>query len=300
MFLVTKKPHPLRGKVSFWGLAPALSVSFAVVFVGGFFVLYQSFGGFLPDDIKNEAGNIWVNLFNDKTFINTIGFSLKVATLSTLFSAFLGLLLALLLWSQFQKYLITSLLYVIPLIAPHILAGFFIQAFFSQSGILSSFLFKIGLIDNLQDFPVLVFDQKGIGVILSYVYKESAFITLLIIASLRKLSPDLITTSNMLGGSTWRKFRTIIYPHISSTLYIGMLIAFIYSLGSFDIPFIVGSSSMPMISIKAYSLFFEGSLAQRPYAAAHLSVIWIISLCILIIFILVRKKENNRETRNIT
>ena len=263
------------------GLLPGLILAGLVIGAGGYY------------SIRGMAGASIHQLMENSRFIPGLLFSLRVAGISTACSLILGTGLALWLWKQPAAF--PGQLYTIPLILPHIVAAFFAIVFFSQSGLISSLLYHLNIIKNISDFPVMVFDQGGIGIILAYVYKETAFVTLLVLASLRKIPSALMQTAAMLNASGSRVLRTVILPHVSSTLWITGIIIFLYSFGAYDIPYLIGSSSSPMVSIEAYRLFFDGSIAQRPLASMLLCAIWCISCLFLLIFILIRSLLDTKE-----
>ena len=274
MFSVTKRQ--LRfGQPSLIGLMPGIIFAALVIGAGGYYSQMEIMAGTKVYQVL-KMSNFFPNLF----------FSLKVAAISTICSLILGTSLALWLWKQPSSF--PGQLYAIPLILPHIIAAFFVIVFFSQSGLIASFLYHLKIIKNMTDFPVLVFDNNGLGIILAYVYKETAFVALLVLASLRKIPTGLIQTSRMLGASAIKRLRTCIFPAVSSTLWVVSIIIFLYSFGAYDIPYLIGSSSRPMVSIEAYRLFFEGQIVQRPLANLLLAAIWGISLLFLMLFILIR------------
>ena len=58
---------------------------------------------------------------------------------------------------------------------PHLVVAVGIIFVFSQSGLLARLASQIGLIGSPGDFPVLVKDKYGFGIILAYIWKEAAF-----------------------------------------------------------------------------------------------------------------------------
>ena len=274
----------IRSRPLFLGLLPGLILAGLVIVAGG----YYSVRGIMDGDIQQFLGN--------GQFLSSLWFSLRVAAISTISSLISGTILALWLWKQPTAF--PGQLYTIPLIFPHIVAAFFVIVFFSQSGIISSLFYNMRLIEDIPDFPALVFDNRGTGIILAYIYKETAFVVLLVLASLRQIPSGFIQTASMLGASGLKTLRTIILPHLSPTLWVSAIIIFLYSFGAYDIPYLIGSSSRPMVSIEAYRLFFDGSIAQRPTASLLLFAIWCISLIFLIFFILIRGLlTDKRKTR---
>jgi putative spermidine/putrescine transport system permease protein len=264
---------PLRG------LIPGIAAASLVAFAGGAYSLARLISG---GGVSAAAG-----LFDGGALIDSLGFSLAVAAASTAISLVIGVALALWLWGQASGF--PGFLYVLPLILPHVVAAFLTIAFFSRSGLLSSIAFRTGVIGALDDFPVLVFDNGGIGIVIAYVYKETSFVTLMTLAALRKIDPRMIQTSEMLGASRLRSLRTVVLPAAGPAAAVAGIIVFLYSFGAFDIPFLVGSSSRPMAAVSAYRLFFEGSLADRPRALALLTLIWALSLAMLGVFHVLRR-----------
>ncbi|WP_053335683.1 ABC transporter permease [Salinispira pacifica] len=286
MFLTNKGSRTNRSRrPGLWGLLPGLAAAFLVVAAGGIY----STSGLLSLD----SGELSTLLPDSREYLHSLAFSLGIAGISTGISLFLAVPLAVWIWRQ-NNFTLRDL-YTIPLILPHIVAAFFVIAFFSQSGMISSLVQKLGLIQRPSDFPVLVFDASGRGIILAYVYKETSFVTLMILASLKKLPPGLMENARMFRSPPLQRFRSIILPHIGGSLWYSGIIIFLYSFGAYDIPYLLGSSSNPMLSIEAYRLFFTGSLSQRPAAILLLSFAWLISLVFLGLFIVSRVVFSPRQ-----
>ena len=53
---------------------------------------------------------------------------------------------------------------------------------FSQNGLLARMGYALGLLQEQQQFPMLIYDTKGVGVILAYLWKEIPFIIYFVIA----------------------------------------------------------------------------------------------------------------------
>ena len=92
---------------------------------------------------------------------------------------------------------ILSFVYQFPLTIPHLVAAVGVLMLVSQSGLLARTAFQIGLISDSSQFPILVFDDLGIGIILVYIWKEVPFIGLIALAigSFQLLA--------VIVGSTW-------------------------------------------------------------------------------------------------
>ena len=60
----------------------------------------------------------------------------------------------------------------IPIIVPHVVVALFIVNILSQNGILARILANAGLITDQQQFPMLIYDRYGLGVILAYLWNS--------------------------------------------------------------------------------------------------------------------------------
>ncbi len=174
------------GMIHFRTILPAMILAVTAALSGGLYSISQADSLF--------------SLFSDKYINESIIFSLQTAFASTLISAVSGTAAALLIWSLYREKKAAAVIYIIPLIVPHILAAFFCSGFFFlREDFFHHYFFKIGAIDSASEFPLIVFDQAGIGIILGYFYKESAFITIVVLASLKKLAPEQLKSALMLS-----------------------------------------------------------------------------------------------------
>ena len=82
----------------------------------------------------------------------------------------------------------------------------------SQSGLVSRLFADLGFIDVPSDFPVLVRDRLGIGIILAYLWKEVPFIALILIATLQSVGEDYEEAARTLGARPLQRFRRVTFP----------------------------------------------------------------------------------------
>jgi len=99
----------------------------------------------------------------------------------------------------------------------------------------------------------------------------------------------------MLGAGRWFTFRSVVYPHIAPVLDTSFIILFLYTLGAFDIPYVIGGSSPRMLSITVYNLYFRRDLAVRPQALALLTLLFAFSLVFVVIFFRITRRMRGRE-----
>ena len=115
----------------------------------------------------------------------SLGFTLWISVASTLISAAGALALAVWLTERrTARRQLDTLALNWNLAFPHLVWAVALLLFLSQSGLLSRWAATLGLIQTPADFPVLVLDRWGLGIILHYVTKEIPFLALIVLAVL--------------------------------------------------------------------------------------------------------------------
>ncbi len=275
-------------------LTPLL-VPFALVFLWG--IGYTVFGAFTaegPEGGLSFSLRHFRAVLADPLLRSSVFHTLTVSLFAAGISVILGTLLAMGLWVLPRKFKTFALMYKLPIILPHLTAAFIVLVLLSRSGIAASAAYHIGLIEGTAGFPDLLYGGSKFGLIAAYVWKEAPFAALLILSILSKLDFDYIRTGRMLGGSRLQLFRGIVYPHIAPVLDISFIILFLYTLGAFDIPYVIGGSSPRMLSITVYNLYFRRELAVRPQALALLTLLFLFSLIFVVIFFRITGKMRGR------
>ncbi|CAH2214086.1 ABC transporter permease [Tepidibacter aestuarii] len=254
-------------------LLPAIIVTI-VLFVSGLIQGFiQSLG--IPS-IYNMGGITFVyykELFMSTEFWVSFFMTLKVAIISTVLSALGGTCIVYLLYilktGVFYKF--TSkfkLLIQIPMLFPYLVYSYIILLIFNRSGWISSVFLKLGIINSINEFPVIVNDEFGIGIILTYVLKTTPFIVLMLYPVILKVESNWLELAYMLGGSRNELFKKVILKMLINPLKISCFIIFSYTFAEFEIPFLLGVTYPKMISVYSYQIYMNSDLIERPKAFA--------------------------------
>ena len=165
-------------------LAPALLVV-TLLFMGALlFGILQSLG-FLPLVGEPEPSfDAYISIFNDPAFWESLWLSLRIAFLSTGISIVLAVGTALLIFRTERGRRSITFLYQFNLPIPHIVGGVAMLLLLSQSGLFSRLAFGLGLTESPSDFPALTNDRMGFAIIAEYVWKETVFIGVVVLAAL--------------------------------------------------------------------------------------------------------------------
>lgn len=223
-------------------------------------------------------------LFMRPELLASLGHTLYVALVSATVSVMLGAVGAYLLWRAPAWVRRAGAVYRLPIILPHVVVAFLIMLLWSQTGIIASLTYHLGLTSGSDEFPRLLYSSNGLGIILAYVYKEFPFVMLLSMGVLDRVPQRMITTAYMLGAGPVRTFFTVVLPLMAPMLNQIFIILFLYTLGGFDIPWLLGGSNPQMVPMTVYSLYFQGSLSDRSIAMAALSVIAALAVVFVVVY----------------
>ncbi|MCI0388285.1 MAG: ABC transporter permease subunit [Acidobacteria bacterium] len=249
-------------------LSPALAV-IGVLFVGGLaLAAAQSLGYFAPTGENVFTLRHYAALIGDGEVYASLWLTLKLATLATVISAVCALALALGLREFARRSRAVNLLLQIPLAAPHLAMAGALITVIAPSGLLARMAYAAGLIQQPADFPALINDRYGAGIVLSYVLKEAPFIALMTLALLARLGDEYEQAARSLGASAWQRFRYVTLPLVAPAVVSSSVIVFAFIFGAFEVPFILGRPYPAMLSVVAQQRYLDVNLMARPGAIA--------------------------------
>lgn len=265
-------------------LAPALLVV-VVLFLGGFvFAVAQSFG-YLPF-LAQEALSLdaYRELFADPAVRASFGLTFRVALVSTALAASLAVGFGLLLRSTTRGRRLGTLLFQLNLPVPHIVAATAMLLLLGQAGLLSRVTTGLGVTDGTADFPALTGDAFGWGIIASYVWKETPFIGVVVLAALTSGIAPYEDVARTLGASAWQRFRHVTLPLLTPAVLSTSIIVFAFSFGSYEVPFLLGRPFPSTLPVVAYESYRSTDLTARAPAMAIAVVIALLIGALVLIY----------------
>ncbi|MBY6035799.1 ABC transporter permease subunit [Fictibacillus nanhaiensis] len=267
-------------------LSPALIFTVCLVGCGLIMAFLESIRAF-----ESPSFDTYQELLAGETFITSLLYSLCIALFSTLISIIIGLLLV---RSTFPvlKRLFPKLIAWTPMVFPHFVWGYMLFLLFSQSGYFSSLLNLIGLMDDKVNFPILFKDPFGIGIILTYVWKEVPFVILILMPVYEQLSRSQKELVYTLGGKSWDVFWHVERPYVFPVLYETFFIIFTFVVSAYEVPALLGATYPKMISVLTFDWFFGSDWTKQPDAFA--AMILLTLMTVFIVFILFTLTKNRR------
>lgn len=222
-----------------------------------------------------------------REFWPSLGFSLWVSAAATLLASAGALVVAVLLSDRRLPARRAEILSLnLNLAFPHLVWAIGLLLLLSQSGLLARIAVQLGLIAGPADFPVLVRDRYGLGIIVDYVSKEIPFLTLIVLAVLRTQAEQYDLVAESLGASAFQRMRYVTLPLVLPALAGGALLVFAFVFGAYEVPALLGVRFPRMIAVLAYDLFVNPDLRSRAEAMA---ISLIMSLAVLGVAALGRK-----------
>lgn len=117
-------------------------------------------------------------------------------------------------------------------------------------------------------WPELVGGRWPWATVLELAWKESAFVAVVVIASIGRHYADLREVAAVLGAAPRAQWRRVLLPLSAPALASSSLIVFVYSLGTYEVARLLGRAYPEPLPVMAYRLFTDIDVAARPQAAA--------------------------------
>jgi putative spermidine/putrescine transport system permease protein len=176
---------------------------------------------------------------------------------------------------------LTALLAIISL--SEVIIGFAWSTLLSRTAGITNILVVLGLMSEPQALT------PGFGAVLTgMVYQTMPYSVLVLYPAMARLDPTLTEAARTLGASPPRAFFNIVLPALRNTLLATVIMAFIFALGSYLLPQILGRPRHWTLSV----LITDQALYQSnmPFAAAMAVFLVLVSLALVALTLMVGKK----------
>ncbi|MDQ6814795.1 MAG: ABC transporter permease subunit [Bacteroidota bacterium] len=246
----------------------------------GFAILY-SFGivGVLNNGFTLQH---WFNVFAEGNVVHSFLYSALIAIVAVSISVTLALLTALVHHKAFTNSFFSYIIYI-PLAFPGIVAAFFFFQFLSKAGVVSRILYQIHVINSIDQFPDLVNDSFGIGMIVAHVFLSFPFFVLLFVNLIEtERIADYQQLASTLSASKWQNFFRVSAPLLLQKALPNIILYFIFIFGAFEVPLLLGRSNPETVSVLAARKLQRFDLLDIPqgYAVAVLYTIFVFTLLV--------------------
>lgn len=165
-------------------------------------------------------------------------------------------------------------LYRIPLFIPFIVTAQMMRTFLAKNGLMNNGLVELGILTPFETVSFLGWK----GIIITFVWKQLAFATLLIAGAMAAIEADQTRAARNLGANRWRILWQILLPQIKTTIAVAMVLSLVSIMSVLSVPMMIGTGTPTMLS--ADMAFRINSYSDYPVANA----LGIISYCMTGLF----------------
>lgn len=274
-------------------LVPQLILG-AIFIIGLGTGIIQSLGVIPAFGLTEPTLKYYKEILTRPDILQSLKYSLYIAFVSAFFATLIGTILCAILVNLKQVKGKVMRVVQIPIIVPHVIVALFAINILSQNGILARIGAQLGLITDQQQFPLLLYDGHGIGVILAYLWKEIPFIVYFVIALMANISESLGEAATNLGANQIQVFWKVTLPLCMNTVLSGFLIVFVFALGAYELPFILGATLPRALPVLSYIEYSKPDLLARPYAMAINGLIIAISCLVAAIYYILLHRNTKK------
>ncbi|WP_138205581.1 ABC transporter permease [Haloimpatiens lingqiaonensis] len=276
---------------------PAFLVASTLILGGLIEGVLGSLGVSYLQDSEAISFRFYRELLHSKDFWKSSFLTLKISIISTVIAAILGLIIIFILFLMRikKKNHATGLwrIFQIPMLFSYLIGAYAIFLLLSQSGWISSICYRLGIIKSMNAFPILVNDERSIGIITAYVWKTTPFMVLMLYPVLLKVENNWWYVASTLGANRFNFFKEVVLPMLKSPLTSAAFIVFSFSFSAFEVPYLLGVSYPKALGVYSYEMYVNGNFSNRPLALATNIIIFLFIIFIAILYYFLRNKEEN-------
>ncbi len=249
------------------------------IFCGVLYAFLYSIGlvGFLNKNISFDA---WSNLLSGPYFWKSLFFSLYIGIVSVCISVTFAIIVAIRWKKQLQRGPLAKAIYL-PLCFPATVMAFYCYQLLAQSGFLSRILFHLRITSEISDFPQLINDGYGIGIIIAVFFLISPFFIILFTQVYRSENLELLTElAASLGANKLQIAAKVTIPVLLNRAAISIVLFVLFVMGNYELPLLLGAQDPQMISMAVLDKLTRYNLLDIPqgYAMSVLYVFLVITV----------------------
>jgi len=241
--------------------ATMVAVSFFRPVAGGFYepaLVYDNYSRFLSP-----------------FFLGILGFTLVLAGLVAVLSVALAFPFTFFLAQTPRKVQVPWLVFVLAVLSlSEVIIGFAWGTLLSQTAGITNLFVTLGLMEN----PVALTPSFG-ALLIAMIYQAFPYAILVLYPALSRIDPHLTEAARTLGSSPIRAFFSITVPNQRRTLTAAVIMVFVFALGSYLLPQILGRPHHWTLSVMITDQAIQQS--NMPFAAAMAVLLVVVSLALV-------------------
>lgn len=189
--------------------------------------------------------------------------SLVIAFASSILASVIGMSVALMVVASAPGTRLLAALAAAPIPIAHIVGAASFALLLSDAGLFN----RLSGVDT-SSWPALLAGPWPVASVAAFAWKESAFVALVVTASLGASVRQYSEVAAMLGAGPLDRIRRVVIPLAFPALLASTTIVFLFTLGSYEVVWLLGQAYPEPLPVTAYRLFTSVDLQARPQAAA--------------------------------
>ncbi len=223
-----------------------LLVTPALAMVAGLFLYPLGFS--VASAFTGEAGGFSLENF-DKAFdlySGDIVYTVFIVVTATALTAAVAITISAILTLGGNPVIVSVLawLYRLPLFIPFIVAAQCMRTFLAKNGLMNNTAVMLGVDPS---WTTSFLDWRGI--IITFVWKQTPFVTLLLAGAMASLDRSTIEAARNLGASRTRALFEVILPQVMPNLLVALTLSFVTMLSVLSVPMMVAGSQPTMLTV---------------------------------------------------
>lgn len=180
-------------------------------------------------------------------YSNDILFTVLIVLISVALLAVISITLSAVITLSPCKPVVRALgfLYRLPLFIPFIVAAQMMRTFLAKNGLMNNMLVATDWVTPMDTVSWLGWK----GIIITFVWKQLAFATLLICGAMASLEQSQILAARNLGASRPRILFSIILPQVIPAIGVALVLSTVVMMSVLSVPLMIGTGSPTMLTV---------------------------------------------------
>jgi raffinose/stachyose/melibiose transport system permease protein len=286
-----------RQRAGLWFVLPALIVYllfFGLPFAATIWLSFTEWSGVGTPEFTGAAN--YLRLVGDGAMWAALGNNMIWVVIGTAVPIFIGLVLAVMLWSASRGSMVYRTLYFLPVVLSAVVIGIIWTWIYNPLfGLLNTALRAVGLdrwaIGWLGESETALY-----AVLVTAIWSYLGFCIVVLFAGLQKVDPELVAAARIDGANAQQRFRHVIVPQIRPVLTMVIVYTVIGGFNVFDVVWVMTqggpNNATEVIATYTYEVAFRAN--EYGYGATLSMVMSVIALLAAWIAMRLRRGEGGR------
>src|SRR4051794_32001878 len=214
------------------------------------------------DKLFSGEGGLWL-----RVFFRTVGLAAAVTVIDVALAFPLAWFMARVAPPKWRTLLFLAV--VVPLWSSILVRIFSWRTILGEQGLLNQLLVDIGILGKPSS--ALLYNQ--VSLVITWCNVFLPFMVLPIYTALEKIPDSYVEASRDLGASSWRTFRSIIFPLAVPGVVAGSIFVFSLTMGDFVAPQLVGGKSQVLGGVIASGVLEDSAVGAAPASLTLIALV---------------------------